>query len=239
MSWSWRMSIGIFLLATPAVSFSAAGQSESTDRVASDTSAVIRARFENIASYTVTERYAVYRNGAPAAAAERTVRAKYEKSKGASYETVSQSGSSMLQSLAIEPAIGSDKRINDPALRNQLMLTTDNYEFHVEPVRTLIGAQDCFVMDVKARKASAYLINGKAWVDAKTYLLVRVQGTQSKSSSLWAGTPFITRDFANVNGFAMVVHEKIEAHNFLLGQTIEEIDYNDYTVTGSAKPVVR
>jgi len=37
----------------------------------------------------------------------------------------------------------------------------------------------------------------------------------------------------------MVIHEKIEAHNFLLGQTVEEIDYNDYTVTGSAKPVVR
>ncbi len=105
------------------------------------------------------------------------------------------------------------------------MLTTDNYEIGVEPARSSIGNQDCVVLDVKAHQASLYLINGKAWVDAKTYLLTRVQGTQSKSSSLWAGTPLITRDFTNINGFAMVIHEKIEAHKFLFGQTVKEIEH--------------
>jgi hypothetical protein len=70
-------------------------------------------------------------------------------------------------------------------------------------------------------------------------MLARVQGTQSKSSSLWAGTPLITRDFTNVNVFAMVTHEKIEAHNFLLGQTVEEIEYKDYKVVGDAKSAIQ
>ena len=76
--------------------------------------------------------------------------------------------------------------------RRLLMLTTENYEIGAEPVGSSIGIQDCVVLDVKARKPSVYLINGKAWVDTKTYLFARVQGTQSKSSSLWAGTPLIT-----------------------------------------------
>jgi hypothetical protein len=42
------------------------------------------------------------------------------------------------------------------------MLTTENYEIGVEPARSSIGTQDCVVLDVKARKASVYLINGKA-----------------------------------------------------------------------------
>jgi len=63
---------------------------------------------------------------------------------------------------------------------------------------------------------------------------VRVQGIQSKSLSIWAGTPLITRDFSDVKGFAMVTHEKIEAHNVLVGRTVEEIEYTDYVVEGEA-----
>jgi hypothetical protein len=37
----------------------------------------------------------------------------------------------------------------------------------------------------------------------------------------------------------MVTHEKIEAHNFLLGQTVEEIEYKDYKVVGDAKSAVQ
>jgi hypothetical protein len=211
----------------------------SKDTVISKTEAVIRARFANMQGYTVTEHYAVYRNGATTPSAERTVLATYEKSKGIKYTTILQSGSSMFQNRVIEPSLGSEKQIYDPTMRGQLMLTTDNYEFGVESARSSIGGQDCVVLEVKARNASVYLINGKVWVDAKTYRLARVQGTQSRSLSLWAGTPLITRDFTNVNGFAMVTHERIEAHNFLLGQTVEEIDYKDYKVVGNAKSVVQ
>jgi hypothetical protein len=215
----------------------AMGQSE--DAVIAKTEAVIRARFANIQGYAVTEHYAVYRNGSSTPSAERTVQAIYEKSKGIRYTTISQSGSSLFQNRVIEPSLGSEKQIYDPTMRGHLMLTTDNYEIGVEPARASIGNQDCVVLTVKARQPSLYLINGKAWVDAETYLLTRVQGTQSKSSSLWAGTPLITRDFTNINGFAMVVHEKIEAHNFLLGQTVEEIEYKDYKVVGDAKSAVQ
>ena len=225
------------LLVSCVASYAALGQSK--DGVISKTEALIRARFANIQGYTVTEHYAVYRNGSTAPSAEKTVLAVYEKSKGIRYTTISQSGSSMFQNRVIEPSVGSETQIHDPTMRRQLMLTTDNYEIGVEPARSSIGIQDCAVLDVKARRSSVYLINGKAWVDARTYLLVRVQGTQSKSSSLWAGAPLITRDFTNVNGFAMVIHEKIEAHNFLLGETVEEIEYKDYKVVGDAKSAVQ
>jgi len=221
------------LLVSCVASYAALGQSK--DAAISKAEEVIRARFANIQGYTVTEHYAVYRNGSTTPSAEKTVLAIYEKSKGIRYTTISQSGSSIFQNRVIEPSLGSEMQIYDPTMRGQLMLTTDNYEIDVEPARSSIDAQDCVVLDVKALRSSVYLINGRAWVDAKTYLLVRVQGTQSKSSSLWAGTPLITRDFTNVNGFAMVTHEKIEAHNFLLGQTVEEIEYRDYKIVGDAR----
>lgn len=236
MNWIGMIAKGM-LLVSCMPNHAAMGQSG--DVVISKMDAVIRARFENIQGYTATEHYAVYRNGSTTPSAEKTVLAIYEKSKGIRYTTISKGGSSIFQNRVIEPSLRAETQIYDPAMRGQLMLTTDNYEIGVEPARSFIGTQDCVVLDVKAREANVYLINGKAWVDAKTYLLARVQGTQSKSSSLWAGTPLITRDFTNVNGFAMVTHEKIEAHNFLLGQTVEEIEYKDYKVVGDAKSAVK
>ena len=120
----------------------------------------------------------------------------------------------MWLSRAIEPALESEKEVNDVTTRYQVMLTADNYELKVEPARDSLNGRDCFVLDLKPRRKSPYLLNGKAWVDAKTYRLVRIRGTQSKSSSLLAGSPLITREFADVSGFAMVVHEEIEAHSF-------------------------
>ena len=236
MNWIWLTGMST-LLASWMSNYAAMGQSK--DVVISKTDAVIRARFANIQEYTVSEHYAVYRNGSTKPSAEKTVLATYEKSKGIRYTTISQVGSSIFQNRVIEPSLASEKQIYDPIMRGELILTTDNYEIGVEPARSSIGIQDCVVLDVKARRSSVYLINGKAWVDAKTYLLVRVQGTQSKSSSLWAGTPLVTRDFTKINGFAMVTHEKIEAHNFLLGQTVEEIEYKDYEVVGNAKSVAQ
>lgn len=234
---NWIRLTGMSTLLVSCIgNYVAMGQSK--DTVISKTEAVIRARFANIQEYTVTEHYAVYRNGSTTPSAEKTVLAIYERSKGIKYTTISQSGSSIFQRRVIEPSLGSEKQIYDPTTRGQFILTTDNYEIGVEPAGLSIGIQDCVVLDVNARRSSVYLINGKAWVDAKTYLLVRIQGTQSESSSVWAGTPLITRDFTNVNGFAMVTHEKIEAHNFLLGQTVEEIEYKDYRIVGDAKSAV-
>ena len=234
--WFRVISIAIALMVACAAHCDAGGLAETADPVSAQVDAVVRARFEHIGRYVVRERYAVYRNGATDPAAEETVQVVYEKSKGNTYTPVSKTGSSMFRSRAIEPAMESERQVNDPALRQQVMLTADNYEFGVEPAKSFVNGRECFVLDLKARRKTPYLVDGKAWVDAKTYLLVRIRGTQSKSSSLLAGMPLITRDFADVNGFAMTVHEEIVAHTFLFGQTVIKIDYDGYDIQRAAGP---
>jgi hypothetical protein len=230
------MFITIALLVSCAISCDAVSLAESPDTVITHVEAAIRARFEHIAKYVVREHYAVYRYGAAETAAEQTVAVTYQKSTGITYTTVSKAGSSMWLSRAIEPALESEREVNDATTRHQVMLTADNYEFEVAPARESVNGRDCFVLDLKPRRKSPYLLNGKAWVDAKTYLLVRIRGTQSRSSSFWAGSPLITRDFAHINGFAMVVHEEIEAHTFLFGQTVIKIDYDGYDIQRDERP---
>jgi hypothetical protein len=230
------MSITIVILVSSAISCAAVSVAESPDIVITHVEAVIRTRFEHITKYVVREHYAVYRNGAAETAAEQTVQVTYQKSTGITYATVSKAGSSMWLSRAIEPALESEREVNDVTMRHQVMLTADNYEFEVDPARDSVNGRDCFVLDLKPRRKSPYLLKGKAWVDTKTYLLVRIRGTQSGGSSVFAGLPLITRDFAPISGFAMVVHEEIEAHTFLLGQTVIKIDYDGYDIQRDERP---
>jgi hypothetical protein len=68
----WIRLIGMStLLVSCMANYAAMGQSE--DAVILKTDAVIRARFANIQGYTVTEHYAVYRNGSTTPSAEKTV----------------------------------------------------------------------------------------------------------------------------------------------------------------------
>ena len=157
------------LLVARATGCDAVSLAESADAMIAHVEAVIRGRFEHIAKYIVKEHYAVYRNGAAETAAEQTVQVVYQKSTGIIYTTVSKDGSSMWLSRAIEPALESEKEVNDVTTRHQVMLTADNYELEVEPARNSLNGRDCFVLDLKPRRKSPYLLNGKAWVCKLTF----------------------------------------------------------------------
>lgn len=55
----------------------------------------------------------------------------------------------MWLSRAIEPALESEKEVNDVTTPHQVMLTADNYELEVEPARDPLNGRDCFVLNLK------------------------------------------------------------------------------------------
>ena len=89
----------------------------------SDPSAIIqridannRARYDNVLGFTVTEHYAVFRGkDQDHPAAEMTVKTTYKKGVGKTYVVLSQSGSDLIQRLALRPLLDNEKAINDPA----------------------------------------------------------------------------------------------------------------------------
>ena len=49
------------------------------------------------------------------------------------------------------------------------------------------------------RQRVLHLLKGRAWVDAKTFSLVKLEGKQSASPSFWTGRPLIVRDYVPVS----------------------------------------
>lgn len=194
--------------------------------------AAVKARLDNIAGYTDIEHYAVYRNDDEThPVAEMRVKTDYEKATGKNYTILSQSGSAIIRNLVLGTILDNEKKLNLPGNREGAWITSSNYEMKLEGngIQHLAG-KDCLVLALIPRRKTAYLIEGTLWVDAKDYSIVQIQGTSSRSASIFSGRTQMMRQYATISGFAQAIHARAVSNTSLFGKTIVTIDYDDYQI---------
>ena len=198
--------------------------------------AAVLERYNNIAGYTVTERYAVYRGKDEAhSVSEITVKTTYRKGVGKSYAIVSESGSAMIRRLGLDPILESERNINLPGNVERSWITSANYEMTLKtPVPQRLDGHDCLVLAINPRRQAPNLIIGSIWVDANDFTIVRLEGTASKAPSVFAGVTHMMREYAKVNGFSMATHARAESNTFLYGKAVVTIDYSNYEIQVNA-----
>jgi hypothetical protein len=198
--------------------------------------AAVALRAKSIASYTVQEQYNLYRNGATDPSAQETIRTVYNRATGKEYTTLAQSGSALFRSAVIDKLLAGEKDLNLPANREASWITSSNYEMQPHPGTVQQNGRDCILVDIKPRRKSPHLFDGKIWVDASDFTIVRLEGAPSQSPSIFAGQSAVARDYALVNGFAMATHAEAHAHSALLGDTVLIIEYTGYQIELSPTP---
>jgi len=194
--------------------------------------AAVKARIDGIEGYTVTEHYSVFRSDDEThPAAEMTVKTQYRRETGKSYTILSESGSETIRKFVLDSILDSEKRINEPGTREHAWLTSANYEMKLKPGGTQrVDGRDCFVLSIDPKQKAPNLIVGTLWVDARDESIVQIQGTASKSVSVFTGPTQVMRQYANVNGFAQATHAHAASSSFLFAKTVVTIDYKDYEI---------
>jgi hypothetical protein len=114
-----------------------------------------------------------------------------------------------LKTYKIEESSGGiAERVVRNSLQHEVELTQDpsksdyssqNYDFTLLGQEMLEGNL-CYVLGMEPKRESKDLLRGKAWVDAKTFLIHRVEGQPSKGLSWWIRDVHITLMYNNVNG---------------------------------------
>ncbi|MDR3727173.1 MAG: hypothetical protein P4K86_09050 [Terracidiphilus sp.] len=194
--------------------------------------ASVKSRINGIASYSVNEHYAVYRNSDEShPVAEMMVRTDYKNGSGKTYTTLSESGSSLVRSQVLGRILENEKLMSQPDNRRQALVTSTNYEMKLKSdAKQMIDGRECLVLSLTPRRPSPFLFNGTLWVDATDYSIVQLQGMAAKSHSMLTGPAQVARQYANVDGFPMATHARALSNSFLLGQTIVKIDYQGYQI---------
>jgi Outer membrane lipoprotein-sorting protein len=78
-------------------------------------------------------------------------------------------------------------------------LVSDNYDFGFLGEQSFQGAH-CYVLSLHPKRKDPSLIEGKAWVDASTFLVRKVEGAMSKSPSWWVKDVTVTVLFGEISG---------------------------------------
>ncbi len=234
------LSAGIACLAAPGFAFQTTiGPSpESAEQaIIRRIDAAVFARESEIVGYSVQEHYAIFRNGEAATSSEMTVQTTFRQGAGKDYKPLTQSGSSLLRSAVIEKVLAGEKEMSQADTRDSVLVDSTNYEMHLEPNPVSMAGRQCLVVNLKPRRKSPHLFNGKAWVDAQDFMVVHLEGTPSQSVSFLAGETTVSRDYIRVDGFPMAIHAEARSHSFLLGDTVLKIDYNGYQIQHAAPAI--
>ncbi len=192
--------------------------------------AAVAMREDAVLSYTVHEHYMLYRNGDATPAAEMTMQVDYRRGVGKRFTTLSQSGSALLRAAVLEKIHASEVEMSQNPVRGTVLVNSNNYIFTPQPGKFQINGRYCYLVTLAARRKSPHLFNGRAWVDAQDFFVVRLEGTPSQSVSFFAGDTTVARDYNQIEGFPMAVHAEAHSHSFLLGDSLLKIDSTDYRI---------
>lgn len=152
----------------------------------------------------------------------------YHEVEGERYTILTRSGSDKLNGI-IDRVLAAEAIASLPAENLRHQITSANYRVRLLGTAVMSG-RSCHVLELAPRTRSQFLIIGKAWVDAASYAVVRIEGQFAASVSILIGAPHITEDFIEVHGFWLPGHVKSVTTSFLLGPTELDILFSDYQI---------
>jgi hypothetical protein len=120
-------------------------------------------------------------------------------------------------------------------------LTARNYDFALLGRESMNG-HDCYVLHLTPKRQAVELVRGKAWIDADTYALQRIQGATAKAPSLWIKNLTITVDYGDVNGVRVQTATRAVADVRFVGThvlTSKELDVRTSTFNAANRPAPR
>ena len=93
---------------------------------------------------------------------------------------------------------------------------------------TTLNGRECLLLQLKPKRSSKYLIEGKAWVDPKEHAIVRVEGRTARSVSFWIGKPYIVQSFRKVEDVWVSASNRSTCDVKMLGKTELTVEFIDY-----------
>jgi len=192
-----------------------------------------RIRDERLQQYTTVRTYEVTNDKGKSYARE-VVRVAYQAPNHKSFQTESEEGSAMVRNMVLKRLIESESETASGRAHHDSAIKPANYEFN------LLGEQDvgpyhCLLVDATPKRKDKYLFEGRVWIDAQDYAIVKIAGQPAKSLSFWITRADFVRQYQKIGEFWLPAHDETFVRMRISGKKILTIQHRDYAVNEDAR----
>jgi outer membrane lipoprotein-sorting protein len=143
------------------------------------------------------------------------------------FTVLSEEGSGSIRKHVFRKLLSEETEASRHGTRNSTRLIPANYDFQVVG-QEMLETGPAYVLAVSPKTANKYLIDGKIWVDANDYSIVRIEGQPARNPSFWVRKVHFVHTYEKVGPFwfASATHTDSEIRIFGSSElTIENSDY--------------
>jgi hypothetical protein len=108
-------------------------------------------------------------------------------------------------------------------------ITTANYTFTLAGEEA-VGPYHCFVLEAIAKRKDKYLFEGKIWIDAEDFAIVKIAGHPAKKPSFWINRADFVRQYQRIDGFWLPCHDETSVEVKMYGRRVFTVDHQQYVI---------
>ncbi len=187
-------------------------------------------RQSELTGYTATRHYAAVNKKRHA---EMLVRVSCDNSGAKEFTVVSEEGSGSLRKHVFQKLLSEEAKASRRGTRTSTRLIPDNYQFQMVG-QEILETGPAYVLSVTPKTANKYLIEGRIWVDANDYSIVRIEGQPAKNPSFWVRSVHFVHTYQKVGQFWFASSTHTTSEIRIFGESQLTIDNSDYTLNPPA-----
>ncbi|MEY2604877.1 MAG: hypothetical protein QOH31_2686 [Verrucomicrobiota bacterium] len=184
------------------------------------------ARQSSVEGYSGMRRY-ILANQKYHKRAEMLVQVQGDKDGTKHLDVVSEDGWKAAHKHVLHKMLESEMEVSRPEMRARARLISENYDFAFVGTE-LVADRRAYVLEIRPKRNEHYLFEGRIWVDAEDYALVRAEGKPAKKPSFWTKSIHFVQVYQKCGPvwFPLSTQSVTEAR--LVGTTDVSIEYFDY-----------
>jgi len=151
------------------------------------------------------------------------------------FEVVSENGWKAAQKHVLHKMLESESETSRPEIRIKTRISPENYDFSLAGSE-IVDGRTAYQIDVTPKRHDKYLFEGRIWIDAEDFALVRANGSPAKNPSFWTKHVQFVHTFHKDGAFWFPHSTESVTDARLFGATDLTIQYFDYKPAASPVP---
>jgi len=188
-------------------------------------------RQAELTGYTATRRYVAVNKKRHA---EMVVHVDCASDGAKQFTILSEGGSGAIRKHVFQKLLSEETEASRRGTRSSTRLTPANYDFQVVGQETLPTGK-AYVLAVSPKTANKYLIDGKIWVDANDYSIVRIEGQPARNPSFWVHDVHFVHTYQKVGQFWFASSTDTTSQIRIFGDSELTIENTDYRLNSRDK----